>query len=86
MYSQEEADLLKENRKLGIQRSECRMLLAKMVRHVRREHGLDGSVSSAQLVALAEQVADYLNRTHDPRDILRAPPATSDEPEAESKS
>lgn len=53
---------------LDIRRREGRHLLQRLVKRIRDNEMI---VVESSLGKLAEQVADYLNRTHDPADILR---------------
>lgn len=47
-------------------RREARMLLSRMVRYARKD------AQHPRFTGLVDKVSDYLNRTSDPRDILRA--------------
>lgn len=59
-----------ENVKLDSRRIEGRQLLRRMVKYVREDRAV--TPGKTRLERLTSQVADYLNRTHEPRDILRA--------------
>jgi hypothetical protein len=54
---------------LDIRRRESRQLLQRMVKYVREDKAV--TPRATRLERLTEQVADYLERTHDPNDILR---------------
>lgn len=58
-----------ENLKLDGRRREGRQLLARMVKYCREDKAT--TARTTRLERLVEQVADYLQRTHEPRDILR---------------
>lgn len=54
-----------EVKRLDVRRRDGRQLLARLVRSVQKDR------NSSHLDGLMEQVADYLNRTADPNDLLR---------------
>jgi len=57
---------------LNSRRRESRQLLRRMVKYVREDRA--DTPGSTRLARLVDQVDDYLSRTNDPRDILRAEP------------
>ncbi len=58
-----------ENAALNIRRREGRGLLQRLVKYVTEDRA--ETPGKTRLARLTEQVDDYLNRTHDPKDILR---------------
>lgn len=73
-----------ERKGFEVRAHERRSLLAKMVKYVRNDNAT--TPNSPRLARLTDQVADYLQRTADPRDILRAPaPSAKEEPNAKEE-
>ena len=67
---------------LDVRRSEMRMLLTRLVKYVRSYAA--GKTTLKRLARLTDQVADYLQRTSEPRDVLRgAGGDAASEPDAE---
>lgn len=67
--SAQATDLFDTAKALDGRRREARMLLTRMVKYCREDKAT--TARATRLERLVEQVADYLNRTHDPADILR---------------
>lgn len=62
-------ELLSEVDRLSIRHHECRALLQRLVKYVTEDRAT--TPGKTRLARLTEQVRDYLQRTHDPRSILR---------------
>lgn len=63
------AELEAENERLDGRRREGRQLLARFVKYVREDRAKTDGFT--RLARLTDSVADYLERTADPKDILR---------------
>ncbi|HEU4544315.1 MAG TPA: hypothetical protein VFR23_24505 [Jiangellaceae bacterium] len=79
----ENAELRDELERHDGRRREGRQLLRRLVKYIREDRA--ETKGSTRLFRLTDQVADYLERTNDPNDILRGPAAidlaTADETE-----
>lgn len=62
-------ELSTEVDRLSIRHHECRALLQRLVKYVTEDNAT--TPGNTRLARLTEQVRDYLQRTHDPRSILR---------------
>jgi hypothetical protein len=65
---------------LEIRRRESRQLLHRLVKYVREDAA--ATPGTTRLARLTEQVIDYLNRTSEPNDILRANEAAGQQSQA----